>query len=376
MKKMRQLCAALLVAGLIPAAFATDKTHGERAVGAVYTMSNAVSGNAILILDRLANGGLRAAGSVATGGLGTGTGLGNQGAVVLSGDQRFLLVVNAGSDTISVLKIKRHGLRLVCSMASGGKRPLSVTEDRGFVYVLNAGTSDTPGKISGFNLDEDGSLSAIPDSTRLLSSQTASTGPAQIQFSRDGRTLIVTEKATNLILTYTIDRDGLPGDAKLNTSAGPTPFGFAVGQRRQVFVSEAAGGAANASTLSSYRLNNREHLLQVISPAVPTEQSAACWVALTPDGRLAFTTNTGSGTISAFAIAHNGKLTLIDADAGNTGAGSAPIDLALSPGGRHVFVLNSGSETITSLRIGASGGLIPVVTIEHLPDGANGLAVR
>ncbi|MFH0344890.1 MAG: beta-propeller fold lactonase family protein [Chromatiales bacterium] len=114
----------------------------------------------------------------------------------------------------------------------------------------------------------------------------------------------------------------------------------------------------------------------MISPAVPTEQTAACWVALTPDGRLAFTTNTGSGTISAFRIRFSGQLSLIDPDAGNTGAASAPIDLALSPAGRFIFVLNSGNETIASLRVGASGQLDPVATIDNLPDGANGIAVR
>lgn len=375
MNKTPQLCAAILIAGMIPTAVATGQTHGSRAVGAVYTMSNAVAGNEVLIFERLANGGLRAAGSVETGGLGTGAGLGNQGALVLTDDQRFLLTVNAGNDTISAFKVRKHGLRPLGSIGSGGPQPVSISEDRGLVYVLNAGASSIPGNISGFRMDDYGSVSAIPGSTRSLSSQTASTGPAQIQFSRDGRTLIVTEKATNLILTYAIDRKGLPGDAKVNASAGQTPFGFALGKRGQVFVSEAAGGA-NASTLSSYRLKSRDHELRVISPAVPTEQTAACWVALTPDGRLAFTTNTGSGTISAFKIRFSGQLSLIDPDAGNTGAGSAPIDLALSPAGRFMFVLNSGNETIASFRVGASGQLDPVTTIDNLPDGANGIAVR
>jgi 6-phosphogluconolactonase (cycloisomerase 2 family) len=148
-----------------------------------------------------------------------------------------------------------------------------------------------------------------------------------------------------------------------------------VGKRGQVFVSEAVGGAAAASSLSSYRLRSKRGLA-TISAAVPTGETAACWVALTPDGRYAFTTNTGSGTISAFRIGHSGRLALADADAGNTGAGSGPIDLGLSPDGRQMFVLNQGNETIASFRVGPYGQLTPVDTVGDLPDGANGIAVR
>src|SRR5207248_7379662 len=66
--------------------------------GAVYVMSNAPAGNAVLAFDRAANGALSPAGSYATGGNGTGAGLGSQGALVLSADGRWLLAVNAGSN--------------------------------------------------------------------------------------------------------------------------------------------------------------------------------------------------------------------------------------------------------------------------------------
>ena len=96
--------------------------------GAVYTMSNGAERNAILIFDRLSDGRLVRAGAVATGGTGTGAGLGNQGGVVLTGNEKWLLAVNAGSNSISVLQVRRRGLRLVDVEPSGGVRPISVTE--------------------------------------------------------------------------------------------------------------------------------------------------------------------------------------------------------------------------------------------------------
>lgn len=122
--------------------------------GAVYTMSNAIGGNAVLMFDRLADGRLVPAGNVATGGLGTGGGLGNQGALTLTRHERWLLAVNARSDTVSVFDVGRHGLRLADVEPGSGDQPISVTEYRNLVYVLNAGSDS----ITEFRLGRDGRL--------------------------------------------------------------------------------------------------------------------------------------------------------------------------------------------------------------------------
>ena len=93
MKSQRMLMAA--AAALMVAAGANETARAERSPGAVYTMSNATSGNRILVWDRAPNGSLTPVGSLATGGLGTGTGLGSQGALTMSGNDRWLLALSA-----------------------------------------------------------------------------------------------------------------------------------------------------------------------------------------------------------------------------------------------------------------------------------------
>lgn len=342
----------------------------HRAVaGAVYTTTNAASGNAVLVYDRLADGRLVPLASVATGGAGTGGGLGNQGALALAHNERWLVAVNAGSDSLSVFSVNRRGLRLVDVAPSGGVRPVSVTEHRGLVYVLNAGTDS----ISGFRLGHNGLLQAIAGSTRPLSG--IGTAPAQISFAPDGNVLMVTEKATNKIVTFQIDRDGLAGLAQVQESNGQTPFGFAFGKRDQVFVSEAFGGAPDASATSSYEIDH-DGVLTTISASVGTNQTANCWVVVTPNGRFAYVTNTGSGSISGYRIAFDGTLELLDAD-GRTGVtGGGPIDLALSDNGRFLYSLNSGTNTIGAFRVHADGSLTALPFASGLPTGANGLAAR
>ena len=369
--KSRSVLVLAATSALLVAAHAQEAVRATRSPGAVYTLSNAAAGNRVLQFNRAPNGRLIPAGSFPTGGLGSGGGLGNQGGLVLSDNNRWLLAVNAGSHDISLFAVDDDDLHWVDRVPSGGQQPVSITIHRRLVYVLNAGSDN----VSGFRLHLHGRLSPIAGSIRPLSG--TGTGGAQVQFSPDGRWLVVTEKATNLIVTYPVDDDGLLGPPQIQPSQSMTPFGFAFDWRRHVFVSEAFGGAPDASAVTSYRLG-RDGMLQVVSPSVGTHQTAACWVVVTEDGRFAYTTNTGSGSISGYAIDEDGALTLLNADGQTavTGAGSAPTDLALSEDGRFLMVLNSGTHSIGAFRILESGQLQPVITVGGLPASANGLAAR
>src|SRR5216117_4124454 len=94
------------------ARLAASAAAADGAPGAVYTLMNLTSGNAVAIFARAADGTLTAAGTVATGGTGTGSGLGSQGAVVLSADGSRLFAVNAGSNDVSVFTVGAAGLSL------------------------------------------------------------------------------------------------------------------------------------------------------------------------------------------------------------------------------------------------------------------------
>src|SRR5687767_11254063 len=65
--------------------------------GALYVSTNSTAANEVLVFPRRGDGTLGAPRAFATGGLGTGGGLGNQGAVALNHANRRLFVANAGS---------------------------------------------------------------------------------------------------------------------------------------------------------------------------------------------------------------------------------------------------------------------------------------
>jgi 6-phosphogluconolactonase len=359
--------AAFLMAAL--AGFASPAAAAKNKGGMVYTLSNSAGGNAVLAYSRAADGSLSYQNSYATGGSGSGASLGSQGAVVLTDDHQWLLAVNAGSNQISVFAVKPSGLALADVTGSGGSMPVSLTVRDNIVYVLDEGGS---GNISGFWLNQHGKLSPISGSSQNLSNGGAGAAPggAEISFSPDGNALVVTEKGTNLIDTFAVQH-GAAGPAVTHASSGPTPYGFAFNQQGTMVVSEAFGGAPGASALSSYNVKHGQ--FNPVSASVGTTQTAACWVAISNNGRFAYTTNAGSASISSYSIGKNGSLSLLNATAGTTGAG--PVDMAFSADGAYLYNLNSGGASIGAFRMQTDGSLAAIGTFS-LPAGTAGLAAR
>jgi len=356
---------------LLLSGFASPAAAAQNTIGEVYTLTNAAGGNAVLVFERATNGNLSLQGSYPTGGLGSGAGLGSQGAAILGENNHWLFAVNAGSNQVSVFEVQKHGLNLVDIVGSGGSSPISLTLHEELLYVLNAGGS---GNISGFNVNEDGSLTPMPGSTQPLSNDGigAAPGPAEIAFGSDGTTLVVTEKATNLIDTYQVE-DGIAAAPVVHTSSGATPFGFAFDQHNHLIVSEAFGGAANSSAVSSYFVHEDE--FDAVSPSIATTQTAACWIAISKNGKYAYTTNAGSGTISSYGIGSDGALTLLNPAAGSTGAGSSPVDMAFSNNGAYLYALGAAAHTISIFQMSADGSLVSLGSI-GVPAGVVGLAAR
>jgi 6-phosphogluconolactonase len=343
--------------------------HRETGSGHVYLLSNMVAGNNVLDYSRASDGSLTLTGTWPTGDIGTGGGLGSQGAVILRNsdgerDQKLLFAVNAGSNSISTFKVRKSGLELISTTPSGGIRPISITQSENLVFVLNAGGD---GNISGFKLKEDGRLQAIPNSSRPLS--TTNSGPAEIAFVKGGKVLVVTEKATNKIISYTVSESGKPGTMHVLTSANDTPFGFAVSGDK-MYVTEAAGGMPGASTVSSYRINENGAITLITGP-VSAGQTAACWAVITDNNKYVYAANTGSSSISSFNVGNYGSLGVKEAVAANAGAG--PADAALSHGSKYLYVRNGGSTSISAYKVAENGSLSNVQTVTGLPVGTVGI---
>jgi 6-phosphogluconolactonase len=324
----------------------------------------------VLVYSRSSNGSLLAGSRFATGGNGTGSGLGSQGSVILHeyAGHTYLYAVNAGSNEVTAFTVNANTLTWVDKVSSHGTTPISVTTHDDLLYVVNTGSDN----ISGFHIGSDGHLTYLANSTKALSDNNA--GPAQIQFNNTGTQLVVTEKNTNRISTYSVHADGLTSDVSSHPAIGITPFGFGFDNHDQLLVTDAFGGAAGQSAVTSFNLTDAGSLSLIDGP-VGTTQTSACWLTITNNGKYCYAANTGSGTISGYSIS-SGRLTLLNANGITAVTGTTPGDIGLSDNSKFLYNVNSTSHTITEFRVNDNGSLDAIGSVNGLPVGVAGVAAK
>lgn len=359
---------ATLATVATPSFALADDEAGSLRHGKLFISSNAPSGNQVLVYARATAGTPTLVGTFATGGTGTGAGLGSQGAVTLSRDGRYLFVVNAGSNTLSTFSFGGGTMTLTSVVNTNGTTPTSVAEYGGLVYVMNAGGD---GNVAGFR-NTGGVLAPLTDGVRGLS-QAGGTAPGQVSINNYGDVLVVAERATQRLTSYSIGANGSLSRRATTATPGVTPFGHAYSNNDTLIVSEAA-----TSSVSSYRFvdNSRFDAPRVVTPALGNGQGAACWIATTPNGRLAFSANAATSNVSAFGVARDGRLTLLSAVAGSTGLNAGAVDMAVSPDGQQLHVFASRAPQIVSFTISAHGDLSPLGNSTGMPLGSAGLAAN
>lgn len=347
--------------------------------GAAFAMTNATGDNRIVSYRRAADGTLTRVTSVSTRGFGQGVDLDTQGALRLSSDHRFLYAPNAGSDDVTVFSVR--GTRLTfLQKVPAGDQPTSLALHDDLLYVLDGSVAGNG--ILGFRVASNGTLTRLQGSFRLLSSPVAV--PGDVEFSPDGHLLLVTQKTTARTLSPTIaldafriGRDGYPSATPMrDASHGVRPFSLAFRNNDELVVAESFDASPGRSALSSYRVSS-SGALTTISGSVRNRQTDTCWVALTKDGRYAYTANFGSGTISAYRYDDSGSVRLLKGRAAFTGLLSQPVDLAMSADSRYLYLLLRGTGAVASFEIQHDGALRPLGLVTGgLPvaNGASGLA--
>jgi 6-phosphogluconolactonase (cycloisomerase 2 family) len=345
-----------------------EPTNDAASAGAVYVQTNAAP-NEVIAFRRANDGSLDLIGSMATGGDGDGSPhLQSQGSVTLTGDGQHLLVTNAASDDLSVFSVGADGSIELRGRVHTGSTPRSVDERDGLVVVLNTGD---PG-LASFRLDAEG-IDRVEGGDQALDPSHAD--PAQVAFSPDGTMILITERASDSIVTYELTADGTLGDSSAIASEGPTPYGFAFTSGGTLIVTEAFGAEKGAAAASSYAIEDGS--LVARSSSVGNGRSEICWAVITPDDRFAFTTNFADGAVSRYAIAADGSLSLEDATAGISVDGTPGLrDEDITGDGRFLYAIDADGGRIYGWSVDAEGSLEPVGSWDELPGTVAGLAAR
>ncbi len=329
---------------------------GSSTIGHVYVNNNSAGHNTIAGFDRHRDGSLTPipGSPFAAGGAGTGAPFGSAGGLQETAHGRYLLATDPGSNEISVLRIKHDGsLKLVEVQDANGSLPTSIAVHDGLVYVANGGAGGS--NYTGFRLNGGGHLSPIPGSTYALPDDAL---PGHVLISPDGRRLVGTRVGPNAGPSY-LDAFRIGRDGRLTAASGSPfpaqkigPFGSAFSPTHgdQLFVSNAHDGA-NAGSVSAYHVGDDGALTAISGSPFADNQTAPCWVAISPDGHALFAVNTASGSVSRYSIAGNGSLTLVGSTGLNSPTGLTPFDAAVSPGGRFLYVVDAGAAKVSAFTV-------------------------
>ena len=376
--------------------------------GGVYIASNNEDENSIVAWRQHADGSLSPVGEYGTGGAGTGDANGIDPLISSYGlwrswDNRYLLVVNIGDGTVSSLRVQDDlSLQLTSVVAAGGKKPNSIDSWRDLVYVASVGDREDgtgPGNVVGYRLGDQGQLEKIPGSMRLLTGE-----PASIEFTEDGKYLIVAEFNTGVIHSWAVQGDGQLSEQPVSSIDSPTtskerffalPVGtklvtredgsstFLVTETRYVtqdfqfhpsseeskakypFLQE---HESQTGSMTSYNVDAQGQL-SIISPDVMTGddiwggQQAACWVTTSRNGEYAWTANSHTSSLSTFRLdPQDGSLELaqeitFQAEDYN----EFFLDMDLSADGNYVNILSGNTGKTWVFRINHDNGDLEVV---------------
>jgi len=425
--KNTALCsvASFLTAGIALNAGAQDVPSGPDPFGndvfegAVYAMSNDVENNTIVAYGRFGDGTLSLIGEFDTNGEGSTDFDGAEGldplisaySILLSDDRSLLFAVSAGSDEITSFIVEDDlSLDRVDTDPVNGTAPNSVAYRDGILFVSTidadgdfTGEPDQEGAIEGFIVTEDGRLSSIEGSRRVLGNR-----PSAIQFSPDGRFLVVSSinagssglasGSEDEIVVYGISREGIPTELPISAATStlrgneegrnlPSAIGFEIVEddgRQFVVVTEAreftSEGAPPAfptlqtGSVSTWELGEFGDLtpisLDVLAGNSFTDgERTACWIEFSDDGEEFWVSNAIDGSLSSYSF-NEGVIELIDIAAAQGAEVTSPdpaiafgeesdgfIDLWLSDNGEYLYQLLGLRGGINVYATGDDGSL-------------------
>ena len=420
-KKYTLLLCSLLFTGFSSLGVTTESDYE----GGVFAMSNDFKLNTIVSYGRLEDGSLELVGEFRTGGVGAafdgGEGLDpliSAYSLIPTDNRRFLIAVNAGSNTISVLKIKDDFSLAVTSIRKvAGVGPNSVAYRDGIVYVSSIdadgvfnGEPDQEGSLTGFLLSPNGRLRHIRNSIRYLDNR-----PSAVQFSPDGRFLVVSSinagssalasDSQDEIVVYKVNRNGSlslqPVSAATSTLRDntenrnlPSAIGFEIVEdlgENYIVVTEArefqsdgtppAFPALQTGSVSTWRLEFNGDLtpinLDVLAGNSFTDgERTACWIEFARDGNSFWVSNALDSSISEYTFSQ-GNINLVDqlAAVGNQPTNDAPfetsdgwIDLWASDDGQYLYQLFGLKGTIGVFEVDREENLTLIQEVSDLPQ--------
>jgi 6-phosphogluconolactonase (cycloisomerase 2 family) len=335
----------------------------------VYVMTNSTGSNAVIAFKRADDGSLSMAGTYMTGGKGISGDVDDQHSLRVAGN--WVFAANPGSNDITVFKKDGKGLKKMGQYPSGGMNPVSIAVSGNKLAVANQAVKSGTPNISTFNIGMDGSLK--PTGKESVSF-TAGAGPADVDFSPNGKMLAVSygyqAAETSMVATYAVDDAGMLSKASEAPAFGPVGLSWNPNGSR-IYVST----FRNASILTfGVGEDGKLTALQTLKDT----ETAACWTTVNAAGDRLYAANFVSNSVSTYSLDNSGDAKFVSAAKRPNVSGNDTKDMALSADGKFLYVLGSTSKRIDTFKVGMDGTLTFMSSTKSMMGDHNwkGLAIH
>jgi 6-phosphogluconolactonase (cycloisomerase 2 family) len=402
---------------------ATQAFQGDQGRGGHLYMQTNETQNAIIHYVWSASGALTEAERIPTNGPGSGgfspiylinrpNDFEGAGSVILTPDRRFLLTTNAGDNSVSSLGVGEDGRLTLLDVKptgnaatgrSGTADSLAYAPSSRTLFVLHC---FGPDHIRLMSVDSDGKLTARPERYSVNTQDKTDRVTTSATLSPDGRFLLVgnimdQRPSTNPdgtpkyvianiqdpdgLVVFPVGGDGTLGAASFRDGGGAVVFYMAfLNSRPDTFLIGTAIG--DGVVMGSIDAEGRTS----VGPLVPLDTSAGkpselCWLAVTPDDRLVFTTNFGYSNISSYriegtelAIAKDPACQRVPGDgtfrAFNGTVSSGPSDSWVTPDGAYLYQIYGNAAKLAGYAIQPDGSLNEITSVSIPYNSPQGLA--
>jgi 6-phosphogluconolactonase (cycloisomerase 2 family) len=426
------IAAATVVSTAVGSAKAPTARMKKAVGGNLYMQTNEVK-NTLIHYHWSANGALAEVERVATGGAGSGelspiyhvnrpNDFEGAGSVVITPDRRFLFATSAGDNSVSSFAVDKEGrltlvdVKQTGNTQGGGAKSVAYDPSSHTLFVVH---TVGPDHLRLMSVDGEGKLTPRPERYSVNTKDWPNRVPTMAVLSPDGKFLFVGTTfdefpsrknpdgslilwiphkdgalhviASNApdpdgIVVFPVREDGALGEPTLYDAKGASPFYIAfLHTRPDTFVVGYA--VSNGVSIGKVDANGKI----TVSAPVTLDTSAGlpselCWLAVSPDDRLVFTTNFGYSDISSYRI--NGNALSIAKDPASPkvhGDGtfraidgivsSGPSDSWISPDGAYLYQIYGNASKLVGYATQPDGSLDEVTSVTipyNSPEGLTG----
>jgi DNA-binding beta-propeller fold protein YncE len=244
------------------------------------------------------------------------------------------------------------------------------TTAAGYVYITNNGE----GTVSEFSRQADGSLNLL-----RAAKTGAVNGPTGIVIDPTSRFLYVANEGDGRIYQFSIKRDtgdlAMVGEGSVDDGAASRPQQIAISPRGDfVYVTNSGKGSEGKSSdgsIAEYSIDSATGALKPLDTFRGGGLQRPLGIAITPNGKFAYVSDSGAGTIVAFAIEPSGKLQLVGSVPSLGDKPGRPGLVAIHPSGSFVYTVDTLLGIVVAAKP-AEDGKLSVTKTYHVGISTSG----